>query len=140
MRSLLLRVGAAVLLLGCSSESAPTSDENSTFPDAPIATATSESGLHIDVRTAPSQPPPRGTCTVELIVTDEAGNPKDGIDLGLVPWMPAHGHGASVKPTIIAKGNGRYVATNVDFFMPGQWELRATLSGSDHAVPKLTVP
>ena len=93
------------------------------------------------MRTAPSQPPPRGTCTVEFVVTDAAGAPKDGLDVTLVPWMPAHGHGASVKPTIVAKGNGRYVATNVDFFMPGQWELRTSFSpGDDHAAPKLTVP
>lgn len=135
----LVRAAITALLVGCSSEPAATSDENSTFPDAPISTATSDQGLHVDVRTAPSQPPPRGTCTVEFIVTDANGVPKDGLDFGVVPWMPAHGHGASTKPQIIPKGNGRYVALEVNFFMPGQWELRTTLSG-DHAVPKLTVP
>ena len=53
-------------------------------------------------------------------MTDAAGAPKDGLDLAVVPWMPAHGHGASVKPTIVAMGNGKYLALNVSFFMPGQ--------------------
>lgn len=126
-------------LAACSSES-PRTDANATFPPDPITTVTSDAGLRVVVRTAPSQPPPRGTCTVELTITDAAGAPKDGLAVDLVPWMPAMGHGASVRPTIAAKGGGKYVATDVSLFMPGEWELRTTIATSDHAVPKITVP
>ncbi len=112
------------------------------FPRDPYAVATSDSGaLHIEVRTAPTQPPPRGTCTIELFVTDTTGAARDGLTIDVVPWMPAMGHGASVKPTITARGNGRYVLTNVSLFMPGTWELRTTFSGSlsDHASASIPI-
>ncbi|HEY8074074.1 MAG TPA: FixH family protein [Labilithrix sp.] len=131
----------ALLLAACSSESGAGGD--ATFPADPITSARSDSGaLTLVVRTAPSQPPPRGTCTVELTITDATGAPKDGLVLDVVPWMPAHGHGASVRPSVVAKGGGKYVATDVDLFMPGEWELRTDVSGSttDHAAPQITVP
>jgi hypothetical protein len=123
----------------CSSESSG-DGANASFPNDPLATATSDSGLTVVVRTAPSQPPPRGTCTVELTITDAAGAPKDGLAVDVTPWMPAHGHGASVRPTVIAKSGGNYVVTDVSLFMPGEWELRTTIGGSDHVTPKITVP
>ncbi len=137
MRSALL----VLLLAACSSESGSSGDAS--FPADPITTASSDSGaLQLVLRTAPSQPPPRGTCTVELTITDAAGAPRDGLVLDVVPWMPAHGHGASVRPTVVAKGGGKYVASDVDLFMPGEWELRTSVSGpvTDHATPKITVP
>ena len=50
------------------------------------------------------------------------------------------GHGASVRPSVTAQGGGRYVVANVDFSMPGQWQLRLTFSGPiDLATPHLKV-
>ncbi len=131
----------ALASAGCGSE-APSASGVS-FPADPIATVTSEGGgLRLAVRTSPSQPPPRGTCAVELTVTNVDGSPADGLSLDVVPWMPAHGHGASVRPSTAAKGNGTYLVTNVVFFMPGEWELRTTFTGSitDHAAPVVEVP
>lgn len=124
---------ALVSACACSSGGDATS---AGFPRDPYVVATSDSGaLRIEVRTAPTQPPPRGTCTVELFVADPNGAARDGLTIDVVPWMPAMGHGTSVKPTIRAQGQGRYVLTDVSLFMPGTWELRAAFSGpvSDHA-------
>jgi hypothetical protein len=144
----------ALLVLGtscaaCSSGAVPASvsasdsgSEALPFPDEPYAVTSSEDGsLQLEVRTSP-QPPPRGTCTLELRVKDAHGTPQDGLELTVVPWMPAMGHGASVKPTVVAQGSGRYLVTNVSLFMPGRWELRTTLTGptTSHASPVLTVP
>jgi hypothetical protein len=144
MSAMSMRAALPLLLAiaGCTSESSSNTGADATFPpDAITTTASDSGGLHIDVRTAPSQPPPRGTCTVELTVTDASGAPKDGLAVDVVPWMPAHGHGASVVPTVVAKGAGKYVVTNVSLFMPGEWELRTTFGGplTDHATPMIEV-
>jgi hypothetical protein len=112
------------------------------FPPDPYAVSQSDNGqLTISVRTSP-QPPARGVSNVKLTLTDARGAPVDGVDVTVVPWMPAMGHGASVMPEVQAQGQGAYVLTNVDCFMPGQWELRATFSGkvNDRATLQLEIP
>ena len=37
--------------------------------------------------------------------------------------MPEHRHGMNYRPTLAAKGGGRYVAEGLMFHMPGRWEL-----------------
>ncbi len=137
----LLAGALAFVLFACSSSKSI--DESAGFPADPLTSVPSDTGaLRVAVRTAPAQPPQHGTCTVELTVTDAIGASKDGLSLDAVPWMPAMGHGAPTTPQVEAKGAGKYVVKNVDFFMPGDWELRLTFSGavSDHAAPKITVP
>lgn len=131
---------AFAALVACGGDEAGTGDGS--FPAEAYTTAKSAGGLTLALRTAPTQPPPRGTCTVELTITDASGAPKDGLGVEVVPWMTSHGHGASVKPTVTPKGGGRYVVSNVSLFMPGSWELRTNLSGplEDHATAVVTVP
>lgn len=38
--------------------------------------------------------------------------------------MPEHRHGMNYRPTLEAKGAGRYVATGLLFHMPGRWQLQ----------------
>jgi hypothetical protein len=131
---------AAALVAGCSSESAGGADA---FPSAAYATVASDSGaLNLEVRTAPDQPPSRGTASVEYRISTHAGAPQDGLDLTVLPFMPSMGHGASGKPTVSAKGDGRYVISGVELFMAGHWELRTDISGAvkDHAAPSFDVP
>jgi hypothetical protein len=105
-------------------------------------TATSDTGsLTVDVRTCPD-PPSRGTNSVELFVAQASdGTPVDGLQLDVVPFMPAMGHGTST-PTIMAEGGGKYLVTEVYLYMPGVWQLRTTISGplSDHVAPSVSVP
>lgn len=134
--------GGLIALLAACSSGAPASDTAVVFPDEALTTISSESGaMRVALRTAPSQPPERGTCTVELTLTDANGVPQDGLGLEVVPFMSAHGHGTAVKPAIEPNGDGKYLVRNVDLFMPGDWDLRLTLSGArtDHATPKITV-
>ncbi len=127
-----LGLALSMLVLGCSSETggAAGGGAATTFPAEPLATVPTEQGLSIEVRTAPEQPPARGLIDVELVVNDADGKPVDGLDLAVQPWMPQMGHGASTKPTIEAMGGGRYVVSNVAFFMPGRWELRTSITGT----------
>jgi YtkA-like protein len=97
--------------------------------------------FHVDVLPTPD-PPIRGTDNVILSITDAAGAPVDGLQIDAQPWMPAHGHGTSVVPTLSAQGGGRYQLQNVYLYMAGTWELRLTFSGpeSDTATPTFDIP
>jgi hypothetical protein len=135
-------LGAALFLGGCASnDGAPAAD--SSFAQAPLVTVTSDRGaLRIAAWTAPDQPPTRGMLTVRLLVTDAAsGAPIDGLAIAMSPDMPSMGHGTPVDPTITASGGGVYVATDVDLFMAGRWDLPMTITGAttDHAVVSLDV-
>jgi ABC-type glycerol-3-phosphate transport system substrate-binding protein len=114
-----------------------------TFSEAPLASMPSESGdLTIEIRTWPAQPPPRGLDAVEYRITGKDGAPVDGLQIDVLPWMPAMGHGASVSPSVTATGDGRYRIDDVDFFMPGQWVLHTSIAGgsTDGVVPEFQIP
>jgi hypothetical protein len=108
-----------------------------------LLTVTSDSGaLTVAVRTAPAQPPTRSTViAAQYTVTNPAGAPVDGLALNVLPWMPAMAHGMSLTPEITAKGGGVYEIDNLEFAMPGTWELRTDFSGpvTDHATPSFQV-
>jgi hypothetical protein len=38
--------------------------------------------------------------------------------------MPAHRHGMNYRPTVAARGGGRYRAEGLLLHMPGAWEFR----------------
>ena len=130
--------GLAVGLAGCASD--PSREGSGTFPEAPLATIHSRDGLAIEVRTSPDQPPSRGDSSVELRVSDAEGEPAPDLDIDAEPWMPAMGHGAATEPERTVEGDGRYRFDDVELFMPGEWELRLTISGktSDSATARFT--
>ena len=146
-RLLVFTLAVAWSTLGIACSSAPASSASSAtsdpFEGEPLTTFDGDGGkVHVELRTRPDQPPSRGVENLSLAVTDEAGVPLDGLTIDVVPWMPAMGHGASVKPQVTALGNGHYTVDNVDFVMPGQWQIRITFSGAieDHAISVLQIP
>lgn len=133
MRALVL----AAALFACS---APASDATN---GAPYTTVDSDTGAyHLEVRTAPNQPPVHGVLTVNLTITDaKTTAPILGAAITVTPWMASHAHGTSVAPTVTETGQGRYRADNVDLYMPGSWQLRITIGGAvvDNATCTLDV-
>ncbi|HVY45518.1 MAG TPA: FixH family protein, partial [Minicystis sp.] len=122
---------AAPLLVGCAADAGGGGAGGAApFPAKALATIASENGLSVEVRTSPSQPPSRGEAAVEFTVRDAQGEPVDGLTVTGQPWMPDMGHGASTNPTVEAEGGGVYRFDRVELFMPGRWELRASLTGS----------
>jgi hypothetical protein len=131
-----------LLAAGCTACSNAPVKPPLTFPASAYLTAmTSSTALSVEVRTSP-QPPARGMIAVELTITQAVdGTPVDGITLQVRPWMPAHDHGTSIAPTTTAKGQGKYLVTDVDLFMAGHWELQTTFSGPamDYVAPAFDV-
>ncbi|HVT08890.1 MAG TPA: FixH family protein [Polyangia bacterium] len=133
--------------LGCGGASTPQSAPL-IFEGAPAVTVASASGaLSVAVWWSPAQPTV-GYAAGQLAITDQAGAPVAGATLTVVPWMPAHGHGASVQATITETAPGVYTATPLDFFMSGAWVLRTRIQRSgdgespvdDTAQPPINIP
>ena len=59
-------------------------------------------------------------------------------------WLsrPEMAHGSSVHPTVTDEEAGRYVAHDVELYMPGRWELRSSFAGpvEDDAIVVLQIP
>ena len=118
------------------------------FGGPPALTVPSASGaLSVAVWWSPAQPTV-GYDAAQLAITDATGAPVSGLSLTVVPFMPAHGHGASVDPQVSETSPGVYVATPLDFFMAGHWELLTSITGGgdgggtidDSAEPTVDVP
>lgn len=117
------------------------------FDGAPALTVASASGaLAVAVWWSPS-PPGIGYDASQLAITDQAGEPVVGATVTIVPWMAAHGHGASVLPAVTETAPGIYVAAPVDFYMAGTWQLRTRIQRGgdagnldDTAQPTVDVP
>jgi hypothetical protein len=141
MRTIRFALAAAVVgLSACGSSSH--SDASLSFPETAMMTVTgSENHLNVAIRSSP-QPPVLGLTNFELTVTDSEGNPVSGLQLSVVPWMPQMGHGTSITPTVKEVNPGIYQVTQVYLFMPGEWALRTSFSGSvsDSIAPDFNIP
>ncbi len=119
-----MRATTLALLVACSPGPGSTA-----FGTQPFATVTSAAcNARFDAYSAPD-PFVRGEGEIEIVATSAASAPVDGLDVSLVPFMPAMGHGASLSPVVTAQGNGKYLATGVVLSMPGDWQLRTQVGG-----------
>jgi len=104
---------------------------------------TSQSGaLHVEVASAPSESPIRGSNSIYFDVSaSDGGAPVLGLAMHMVPFMPAMGHGSASEPSSSELGAGRYEFDDVLLTMPGVWELRTTIDGaeSDYVAPRFDV-
>ena len=126
------RQSAAIFVAGCAQPATPTAPSLD-FQGAPGVTVASASGqLTVGVWWSPAQPTV-GYDAAQLAVTDATGAPLSGLTLTIVPWMPAHAHGASVEPAVSETSPGVYVATPLDFYMAGSWELRTAIARATDA-------
>jgi hypothetical protein len=129
-RVIWLCVATTTLVAGGACGTDPVPSSQPSFGADPDQTISTDSGnLTIEVRFSPS-PPSIGTDASQLTFKDANGAALTGLSVGVVPWMPAHGHGTSVDPTVSETTPGTFVANPLYLFMPGSWELRVTISGT----------
>lgn len=50
-------------------------------------------------------------------------------ELRVDAWMPEHRHGMNYRPSVVARGDGRFRAEGLLFHMPGRWEFLFELRG-----------
>ena len=123
LRSLAL----AFALTACAATATPNDDH---FPNAPYTQfIAGVEPLSFELRTSPSQPPERGSFAMEVRVTNGSGAPRDDLDIDVVPFMGAHGHGTNAAPTVTPLGDGRYRIEGLELSMPGFWQLQFAVRG-----------
>jgi len=83
--------------------------------------------LSVKIMEATPAPPAKLTNAMTLQVLDGGGLPVDGASVSVVPFMPDHGHGSAVKPSVSPKGGGVYEVANLYYPMPGLWRVTVTI-------------
>ena len=121
---LLAMLIGVVLTAGCG-------DAASDGPDARDGAVVSEQGLYEAHITPDPAEPQTGDNELTIHLMDRDGADVEGADLGVEPWMPAHGHGSPETPVVEELGGGTYVVTNVVYSMPGHWEIRIEIKNGD---------
>jgi len=130
-------------LLGCSSEphdashdaSAPTGCAAETRADAFVLGLAKAlpNGLVVRLVAATPAPPAKGDNTWTVEIVDAAGKPVSGATVAVVPFMPDHGHGTAVAPTVTPEAApGKYLISKMNLPMAGYWDitLSVTVSGA----------
>ena len=98
--------------------------------DGPVV---SEQGLYEAHITPEPAQPSTGENTLMIHLMDREGNNVEGADLGVEPWMPAHGHGSPETPVVEDLGDGIYEVDNLVYSMPGHWEVRIEIKNDGHS-------
>lgn len=81
-------------------------------------------------------PPQKGDNVWRLQISDGAGTAISGASVTIVPFMPDHKHGTSVKAVVKDQGGGEYSVAPVNLFMPGLWETTINVQTSGGAKDK----
>jgi hypothetical protein len=118
----------ATLVAGCSSAS-------SSAPENPFPLSVVSDTGQLRLQVSAASAPVVGTNAVEFAVTRTSDEtPIDGLQVTVVPWMPAMDHGTA-SPAVTQVGGGKYSVKDLYFFMPGTWQLQTSFSGplTDHA-------
>lgn len=101
------------------------------------------SNLKFELVNSMPGPPIKGTNTWMLKLLDKNSQPVTGATLKVTPFMPDHGHGTSVVPTITPVGDS-YQISNLYLFMAGLWmvtiEVDASSAGADTGVFYFCIP
>ena len=149
MSKLLVIAAAFAALVGCTSSSGSnngTTSSGDTGQDSgPTVTCDKDSrvdtyvanlekksangALTATLMASDPAPPIRGTNTWTLKLVDAGGKPVT-TGVTITPFMPDHGHGTSVQPTLTPQPDGTWKIENLYFFMPGVWRITIT-SGAD---------
>lgn len=88
------------------------------------AVTTSSDGPPVDA-------PAVGLSTFTISIADDLGRVPTGLAMTAdKPYMPFHGHSASIVPDVTDEGHGQFTISDVSFFMTGYFQLGLNLLGS----------
>ncbi|MEO8800946.1 MAG: FixH family protein [Polyangiaceae bacterium] len=133
-----LLASAAVLALagGCSSSSPDAQPQPATSSPSLCATDSraeafsagmeqmgSSGALGVKLTSIDPNPVFKGDNDWKVTVVDASGNAVVGATITAKPFMPDHGHGSSIVPTVTEAGGGSYDVNHLNLFMPGIWQV-----------------
>lgn len=129
---------AALLVLSLSTAACGDDDDNgdngNNGDHSQVQSVASDDG-HFEATFEPDPDPPvSGDNAVTLSLVDGDGDPVEGAELTVEPWMPGHGHGSPTEEDIEAHStddDGVYHIHNINYNMGGFWELHVDVSGDD---------
>ena len=75
-------------------------------------------------------PPAKYNNTWTIKLLDGAGHPVTDATMTAMPFMPRHGHGTSIVPTVTNNGDGTYGVGILYFFMAGLWQVTLQVTQS----------
>ena len=103
-----------------------------------------EQGYYIVTIDFLTNPVKVGNNNMKLIINDKKSKKpvEKKLQIEVVPWMPAHEHTTREIPVVNSKGRGNYLIENLNFSMPGDWEVYVKIirgRKEDTAVLNVTV-
>jgi hypothetical protein len=90
---------------------------------ANLTKASTSGAYQIVLVDADPAPPALYTNTWTIKVENGSGAPMTDAELNVVPFMPDHGHGTSVKANVTAQPDGTMSVTPLYLFMGGVWRV-----------------
>lgn len=101
---------------------------------APGMELTGAAGYTVALDRARPAPPAKGDNQWDLTITDPDDARAD-VALEVLPFMPEHNHGSAV-PVVVEPGGdvGEYVASPINLFMAGRWEITMEISDTEDAL------
>jgi hypothetical protein len=134
----------AGLLIGCGGDKAMTSapdmalvgklctpaDPRADAWKLPLAKASAMGSFNVTLLKSQENIPLIGdTTTWTLQIADPSGAMISNADVSVLPWMPDHHHGTSVKAAAKAMATaGQYQVTPLYLFMAGYWTITFTIT------------
>ena len=100
----------------------------------PLTKPTASGALKVTLLSSQADVPVIGDSktTWTIAVADATtGAPVTGAAVSVLPWMPDHGHGTSVKAVVTESAStpGQYALEPLYFFMAGYWTVTITVNG-----------
>jgi hypothetical protein len=136
--ALMFSLACLSALTGCPADSkqastdggGPSPEAGTTCADDPLAETympgTKKTGsagvLNFELTASEPGPPIKGNNTWTVKVTDASDNAIKDAELIATPFMPRHGHGTQVDPTVTQTGDG-YTITPLYLYMRGVWQV-----------------
>ncbi|HEX7663059.1 MAG TPA: FixH family protein [Polyangiaceae bacterium] len=129
-------LGLLAFVAGCSSSSSDAQQQPTTTTPSLCATdsraQTYSAGMEqmgtggaVGVKLTNIDPNPvyKGDNDWTISVVDASGAPVTAATIKVTPFMPDHGHGSSIVPTVTEQSGGSYDVNHVNLFMPGIWQI-----------------
>ena len=121
--TVVIAVAYATLTFARGTVERPAASEFGTGPRA------SEQGIYSAALQQADSLKPRKMYTIQVRVTDAAGQPVDDAQVTIDGGMPQHGHGLPTRPRVTANlGNGVYEISGLRFNMGGWWVLKLSVA------------